>query len=168
MLAAVAVLAAPVHAQIKASGAEVPREFGSPMDLEIPIPEHVLRGNAWTTHELKQYVCSGVSIQMLQMTQVRRTKRKGPDKIELGFTVVTFTNPPQDMLATITFAFKNDNEELGDLVTSRNQTKPLQIDAEERKTREASVVLYADREDYHRVLGGPNPRLVIHLEVAPN
>ena len=168
LLVGVTLMCLPAFGQVKAVGGEAPKEYVSPLELSIPVTEHFVKGGTWQTSELKAFVCEAVSIEKILVHRILTKQKKKNDYYTVTFTVTTFTRPGVDKLATISFLFKNDEEELKIYPRARRGKPFLKINAEEKKTRRKSIEYHVDAEDLQRVLEGPNPHLEISLVVEVN
>jgi hypothetical protein len=157
-------LAPSVWSQVAVSGGAQPKEYSSPMRLEVPVDTYFVHGySVWTINTLDEYVCEAVSIEKITVFK-RSVTIKDAACFDLDFEVETYTRPGKDRWVSLTLLFENDREMLR--VPALRKWK--RINAEESKRRKGRFLSRVRREDFLRVVGGPNPRLVIVMTVEFN
>jgi hypothetical protein len=161
-------------AQITITAPEKSRtEVLAPMEVTIPLEEPLVphpesrAALLFKTEALSTTVCEAVTLKSIRAHVSFNVKRT---KGVLTFFVFTYTEPPQDKMAFVTFRVRNDDEILS-MPTSefpRRTDLTLKINAEEKKSRSKSKKANIDPEQLDRILAGKNPRVEIILNVKNN
>lgn len=167
MLLAVLVLLA----QVAVTGSAPPTEYASPVAFDVPI-DSLATGSAFSTTELRKYVCEDSSIEMLAIYKARSGKW-----CTLKFSATIRTRPGHDKLATLTFAIRA-GERTADLQVRAGDSYPANlewrtparvvIDAEEGKVRAGQASARVNCADLDEVLKGEAPTLTVKMTVREN